>query len=258
MTEKRKVPIKLLYNIFKTKFPISGIGLVFIPISIVSFIAISITIGLTKDNYEKYDYNKIATHGKVLTAEVTSVQTQYNVTVNNISHPQIIEYRYDENGNLKYDKFKTIVTDEKKGLKVGDSVSIRAYNEETVITDFKPYSFPLYLFYSMPAMFLLVGIIFILVGLIPTIKHYQLYSKGIKRKATILSMTPTSIIPFLPLRQNILVNYYYIGATGNKLVGTSISKGIYLLTEKKEQDDIDIFVSAGDESKSCIVPKEFG
>ena len=255
MTENRTVPLKLLFPIFKTKYPFSGIGLVFIILSIFVFIPSIAFFNLTKDAYEKYDYDKIINQGKDLTAKVTLVQTQNNVTINNVFHPQIIDYTYSDNGQTKNDKFKTLTNADNPVFKIGDSINIKTYNDESVINNLKPFSFPINLFYALPLIFLLIGIPFFLIGLLPVLKHYRLYKNGIRKEATIIALTTTGIIPIVSMSQNVLVNYFYLGQNGNKILDKSISLGLYLMTEKKVQEKIDIFVSENDENISCIVPK---
>ena len=255
MTENRKVPFKLLFQIFKTKYPFSGIGLVFTTLSIFVFIPAIVFFNSTKDAYEKYDYETIITQGKDLTAKITSVQTQNNVTVNNVFHPQIIDYTFSDNGQTKNDKFKTLTNADNPVFEIGGSIIIKTYNRESVIKNLEPFSFPINLFYILPLIFLLVGIPFFLVGLLPVFRHYRLYKNGIRKEATIISLSTTRILPVVTMRQNVLVKYYHLGQNGKKILDKSISTGLHLMTEKKVQDKIDIFISSKDESISCIVPK---
>ena len=208
MTENRPVPFKLLFQIFKTKYPFSGIGLVLITLSIFVFIPVIVFFNSTKDAYEKYDNERIISQGKDLTAKVTSVQTQYNVTVNNVFHPQIIDYSFRDNGQTKIDKFKTLTKTDNPVFKIGDSINIKAYNDESVIKNLKPFSFPINLSYILPSIFLLIGIPFFLIGLLAVLKHYRLYKNGIRKEATIISLTTTGILPVVVMIQNVLVNYF--------------------------------------------------
>jgi hypothetical protein len=255
MIENRPVPFKLLFEVFKTKYPFSGIGLTFIILSLFVFIPLIAFFNSTKDNYEKYDYNNITSQGKDLKAIIHSVETQNNVTINNVFHPQIIDYTYKDNGQTKNDKFKTLTNNDNTTFKIGDTINIKVYNGESVIKNLKPFSFPISLFYVMPAIFLLIGIPFFLIGLLPTLKNYRLYKNGIRKEAIVISLTTTRVLPVVSMNQNVLVTYFYIGQNGNKILDKSISSGLYLMTEKKAQDKIDIFVSPNNENVSCIVPK---
>jgi hypothetical protein len=132
MIENRPVPFKLLFAIFKTKYPFSGIGLVFIILPIFVFIPLIAFFNSTKDAYEKYDYDNIIKQGKDYTAKVTSVQTQYNVTVNDVFHPQIIDYTYIDDGYTQNDKFKTLPNSDNPVFKIGDAIKIKIYNGEKI------------------------------------------------------------------------------------------------------------------------------
>lgn len=254
MQEKRPVPLNLLFSIFKTKNPFSGIGLVFIILPITVFIPLIAFFSSFKEAYEKYDYNKIINQGKSSTAKVTLVTIQKNVTIDKV-HPQIIEYAYNNNGWSKDDKFKTLGNANNPVFNIGDSISIKIFNGESVIEGLKPFTFPIHFFYMPAFFFLLFGISFFLIGFLPVLKHYRLYKTGIRKEATIISFYTTYVIPVVTMNQNVLVNYFYLGQNGNKIFDESISPGLELLTEKKEQDKIDIFVSPKNETISCIVPK---
>jgi len=253
MTDNKQISLKLLYEVFKTRFPFSGIGLLFVILSIFVFLPIVMFLNSTKESYENYNYNNIVKEGKDATALITSIDTENNVTINNQFHPQIINYIFDNNG-LKKDKFKTLSKSVLTNFKIGDSVNIKLYNGESVIINLEPYSFPYILLYLLPLIFLFVGIPNLLIGLFPTIKSYKLYKSGTKRNATILSITTTRITSLATLKQNVVVNYFYIGENGNKILGKSIVNGLNILTEKNVQDTIDIFVSTKDENVSCVVP----
>ena len=166
MTENKPVPLKLLFAIFKTKYPLSGIGLTFIILSLFVFIPLITFFNSTKDANEKYDYDKIIAHGKDLIATVNSVEIQNNVTVNNTYHPQIIDYTFSDNGVTKKEKFKTLSNSNNKLFEIGDTINIKSLNAETVIKNLKPFSFPITLFYLIPLIFLIIGIPFFIVGLI--------------------------------------------------------------------------------------------
>jgi hypothetical protein len=250
----RPVPFKLLHQVFKTKYPFSGIGLAFIILAIFVFFPLIVFFNSTKDAYEKYDYDNIINQGKDFTATVTFVQVQNNVTINKMFHPQIIDYTYNDNGQIKNEKFKTLINGANPVFKIGDYINIKVYHGESVIKDLKPFSFPIRFFYAIPLIFLLIGIPFFLIGLLPVLKHYTLYKTGIKREATIISLTTTSILPVVSMSQNILVTYFYAGQNGNKILGQSISSGLHLMTDKKVQDKIDIFVSPKNENISCVEP----
>ncbi|MFC4231967.1 hypothetical protein ACFOW1_08700 [Parasediminibacterium paludis] len=172
MTENRLGLLKLLLEVFKTKFPFPLIGFVFIIIPVVTLIPVRYFLESIKDTCEKYDHTAIAAKGKDLKATVTELQTQYNVTINEAYHPQIITYTYND-GQVKTDKFKTLIDPDKPTFKVGDTLNIRLYKGETIIKNLEPYSFPVFLFYTLPIIFLIIGIPLFLMGLLPVLRKYK-------------------------------------------------------------------------------------
>ncbi len=249
MGEKRQVPFRLLYDVFKSRFPFSGIGLVFVLLAMFILIPLITILDSSKAVFEKYDYNLIAAQGMALKAKVVSIETETNVTVDNQFHPQIIEYAFTYNGQFQQDKFRTLTSGSGNAHHVGDEVKIKLLNGASVMEDLKPFTFPFQMFYILPFIFLLIGIPFMLIGLLPAIRNYGLYKNGIEGGATILSIAKKGVIPV------VRISYRYIGANGNKIVGSSISNDLLLLSGKKVQGTIKIFVSARDENISCIVPR---
>lgn len=173
MTEKRPGLWKLLLEVFKTRFPFAIIGFAFIVMSVVVLITANYFFSFTKDYFDNYDHTAIAAKGKDLKATVSALQTQYNMTVNEAYHPLIITYNFQDNGQVKSDKFKTLTGPEKQVFKVGDTLNIMLYNGETMIKNLEPYAFPYFIFYMIPLMFLLGGIPFFLIGLLPVLRRYK-------------------------------------------------------------------------------------
>lgn len=258
MSQTRAVPQRLFYDTFKSRFPFSAIGLAFVGISVFILFPLVASLNNNKEPYEKYDNALIKEKGTDLAARITDVTTEYNVTINNHLHPQIITYQFTDNGQLKTDHFKTLPNDPTATPKTGESVGIRYYHNQSVIKNLASFTFPFQLFYILPAIFLLVGIPFLLVGLIPSIRNYNLYKNGIEAQGTIIAITATSTRitkSYSGIKQNVLVNYYYYSSHGHKLLGETLSNDLLLLSEKKANDDIKIFISPKDETVSCIVPR---
>ena len=75
------------------------------------------------------------------------------------------------------------------------------------------------------------------------------------KEGTIIALTPNSGLPITNIGQSILINYYYLGVNGQKIFGKSKTTDFSIMTEKKAEDKIKIFVSENDETKSCLIPK---
>lgn len=172
MIQKRSGLLKLSLEVFKTRFPFSIIGFVFIVMSVVALMTARF-FSFTRDYFDNYDHAAIDAKGKDLKATVSTLQTQYNMTVNEDFHPLIITYTFQDNGQVKSDKFKTLTGPDKQVFKVGDTLNIKLYNGETMIKNLESYSFPYFMFYIIPLLLLLMGIPFLLMGLLPVLKKYQ-------------------------------------------------------------------------------------
>ena len=140
-------------------------------------------------------------------------------------------------------------------VKIGKEIQIKTFDNQSKIQNLEPFTFPFYIFYLLPIIFFILGTIFSIIGLIPAIRDYNLYKNGIIREGTIISLIPNSGLPITNIGQSILINYYYLSKSGYKIFGKSKTSDSSLMTEKKAEDKINLFVSESDENKSCIVPK---
>lgn len=252
---KREVTFSNLIKLIKNRRPFSILGVVFVFSSI--FILTPSILFLTNsfiEPYEKYDFDKIEQNGIEQTAKIVDLRPVNNVTING-EHPSKISYEFLNNGLTKSDKFQTMDLDKTNEIKIGDEIKIKTFENQSKIQNLEPFTFPFYLFYILPLIFLLVGIPFLLIGLIPALREYNLYKNGIVKEGTIISLTPNSGLPITNIGQSILINYYYLSSNGEKIFGKSKTTDFSIMTEKKAEDKIKLFVSESDETKSCIVPK---
>jgi len=252
----RKVSIFTLLKLFLRKKPFGPLGFGFIIMSIVGLFSM-ITIISNTDGapYESYDNDNITNYGTEKDATITAINPITNVTVNG-EHPVLISYNYTNATKTIEDKFETFDLKKAAGLKQGDSIKIKAYKNQSVITGLSPYGFPKEFIYLMPLPFLIIGTIFFLIALIPALRMFKLYKNGIVKEATIFSMMPQSGLPISNLGKGVIVNYYYFGATANKIFGSTTTPDFSILHEKRPDDTIKIFVSETDETKSCMVPMQ--
>jgi hypothetical protein len=246
-------PIKLstLLTLARLKGPL-GMGLAFVlgPLFLMLPALFFIT-SAAKKPYEQYDYQDIKLNGTTTMASVTNVAPVLNVSMNG-QHPNLISYNYLKDGQPTPDNFQTMG---KHQFKVGDIIQIKTMNGQSIIPTLEPFSFPYQLFLLVPAIFFVIGMPFLLVGLIPAIKNYKLYKNGIVKEATVLGIS-TKSIGFGNIRQEaFLVNYEYPGFAQPKLFGESTTNDLLLVNEKRFGDKVKIFVSERDETKSCLVPR---
>ena len=251
----RKVTFLNLITLIKNNRPFSIIGIVFVISSIfillpsIFFIANSFV-----EPYEKYNFEKIEKNGIEKNAKITDLRPVNNVTING-EHPLKISYEFSNNGLSKSDRFQTMDLEKTNEMKIGSEIKIKFFENQSKIENLEPFTFPFYLFYILPGVFLIIGSIFSAIGLIPAFKIYYLYKNGIVKEGTIISLTPDSGLPITNFGQSILINYYYLATNGQKIFGKSKTTDFSIMTEKKAEDKIKLFVSESDENKSCIVPK---
>jgi len=255
MNNKRQVNWSILYNLLKGKRPFAIIGLVFTCLAIFAlFPLIFIISASVKEPYEKYDLEEIRNNGVEKSAKITSIRSVNNVTING-DHPEIISYDYENNGISCTDKFETLDLEKTTDYTIGKEIKILVYQNQTMIKGLEPFSFPVYFFYILPIMFLIIGSILLLIGLIPALKTLNLYKTGVVKEAHIVSIISNAgSFPMRGLRQTFSVNYYFFNELGNKVFGESATGDILFLNDKKAGDTIKIFVSETDERRSCLIP----
>jgi hypothetical protein len=158
----------------------------------------------------------------------------------------VISYNYQNNGQMRNDKFATIDLEKIANLNVGDDIKIKVLGDQSKMAGVEPFSFPFDMFYIIPGIFLLIGIPFFIIGVLPAIRLYNLYKNGEVREATVVSVEP--------IRRGVDVNYYFTGLHQDRVFGKSRADYTYL-SEKQPNDKVKIFVSARNENNSCLVPK---
>lgn len=248
---KREVGYSTLFTLIKNN-PKSIIGILFPILSILIFVSVTILSFTIQNPYEKYDFESITKNGIKKSAKVISKETVYNVTVNG-EHPVIITYEYENNGQIKLDKLQSMDLDKILKLDIGSEVAIKVYNNESQIENIEPFSFPIVIFYILPMIFLLIGIVAFFMVTLPVLRAYELYKNGVLKEAKVISVEKQNGLPISKFGESIIVSYYYIGVDGNKIFGKSNTNDYSMLNARKE-DGIKVFVSENDEKQSCLVP----
>ncbi|MEB0260909.1 MULTISPECIES: hypothetical protein [unclassified Mucilaginibacter] len=129
---------------------------------------------------------------------------------------------------------------------MGDEIKVKVLNNESKIVGLEAFSFPFYIFYMLPGVFLIVGVVFFIVGTLPVLKAYKLYQNGSVYEATIVSIDA--------VKRGVEVNYYFTRIHQHKVFGKSRTD-YSVLSEKRPDDKVKIFVSDTNENNSCLVPK---
>lgn len=255
MDNKRQVNWKVFYELLKERKPFSFLGIIFTAVSL--FVILPLLLTLTsalKKPYEKYDFDAIQKNGTEKTAKITYIGSMNNVTVND-EHPEIISYEFEDNGKVVSDKFATFDLEKVANFSVGGTAQVLSYNNQSVIKNLKPFSFPFGLFFILPGVFLTLGVIFLLVGLLPAFKKFNLYKTGRVEDAYLISIVSNTAGQMRNRwQQNFLVNYYFLDGFGSKVLGKSVTTDLLMVNEKKAGDKVKIFVDESDNNNSCLVP----
>ena len=204
---------------------------------------------------EQYDYDAIVRDGQPTTARITDIAVQYNTSENG-EHPRLISYEYERGGRTRPDKFQTMQADKMAMLHVGDVIQIRELNGQSVIPELTPYRFPFGVFYILPGVFLVIGLPFLLIGLIPALRTYRLYKYGELRQGTIAGSSSNLFISLLHLQQTTQVAYHYTDQHGARRYGESSTADPVLIYERRPGDPVPLFVLPTDEGRSCVVPRQ--
>ena len=217
-------------------------------------IVFSLVFSSFGDDTPEIDYELISSQGKESTAVVTDIETQYNVTINNV-HPTIITYQYTENGKKIETKYKVLEVRKIEELEIGDEIAIKTLEGNSIIKNMDPYEFPLKFFSIIPILVISIGLFLILYAIIKIRKDINLYKFGNLSNGKIISIMPKQGLPISNIGQGIVVHYDYETKNGYKVFAESFTTDLSLIGYKKKDDLIPIFISPENEYFSCIVTK---
>lgn len=230
------------------------IGFLFTFLPILIIFVLSLVNIVFENDAPKVDYELINQQGVEITAEITAIETQNNVTINDV-HPTLISYRYAENGKEVESKYKVLEEKKIENLETGDPLEIKVLNGNSIIKNIKPFRFLWVYFLLIPIPFLIIGLPFLLYSLGSIRKKLKLYKYGKVLKGKIISMIPKSGFPVFKLGQGVTIYYEYETRNGNKKMGASFTTDISVWSNKKKGESILIFVLPEKENQSCVVPK---
>lgn len=237
----KKRPIPLLFGFLFTLIPLFGV------------IILTIVFSLIKNDVPLVDYDLVNSKGILKTAEITDLETQYNVTIYGV-HPTIISYSYQEKGQTFNSKYRVLEERKIDNLEIGESIEIKEYEGSTIIKGLKPYDFSVGFFLGILAPFLIIGLPFLIFSWYHLQKELRLYKNGQVRLGKIVSMIPKLGLPISNIGQGVIVHYEY-EINGKKMMGESLTNDFSIMTNKRKSDLVPIFVSTENAEKSCLVPK---
>lgn len=213
----------------------------------------TLIFSLTGNDSPKIDYELIDSQGIETSAEVTNIQVESNVTINDV-HPTIISYQYLKNNEAVRSKYKVLEGKRIEGLQVGDNLATEELNGQSIIQNLKSYRFPVALLFLIPIPFLLFGLPFLMYLFISTRKELKLYKYGQVATARIVSIMPKYAIPIINLGQGVIVHYECETRSGNKVIGESLTTDFSIISDKRTGDEVSIFVAANNEAQSYLIP----
>jgi hypothetical protein len=256
MTTPRPINLATFWSLLKERGKFTFMGLAFILGPILLLVPMLFLKSATQRPFENYDYEEIIRDGTPATARITDISLVTNVNVNGQS-PRLITYQYTNEGQPRTDQFETFDTERVSALHPNDELSIRVLDGKSIIPSLKPFSFPFTaLFLAIPGLFALIGLPFLLIGLLPTLKKYRLYRHGLVRTGTVQGITAQSRIASLASAvPNYVVSYQYAGLTQPQLFGESSTNDLLLVNGKKLGDTVQILISPTDEKSSCLLPR---
>jgi hypothetical protein len=252
--QARQVGFKTIIDLLKRRRIRSLIGILFTLIPIFSATIFLSVLTLTNSDVPKVDYKLINEKGTVTHATITNIETQTNITINN-EHPSIISYTYLVGDKDFKSKVQTLTPEIVDKMNVGDSVKIKYLESSSIITGLEPLSFPLYIFFIAAVPIFTIGVLTLLFLYIKIKSDINLFQYGKVRDAELLSMIPRPGLPISGFGRGVTVNYQYKTASGENALGESVTSDFSILNSKKQGDLIKIFVSADNESKSCLINK---
>lgn len=253
--EPRPVRLKTVIEIINKKPLLLKMGAIFsiVGASLGTVFIIVIPL-LGQNDVPEMDYKAISESGQTATATITGIETQYNLTINN-QHPSILSYRYMTDGEFRESKFKTLSPDKVNRMHVGDSISIKHMNGKSIITSLEPFDFPFGLFFTLPIVFLLLGLPCVVLFVHQIRNEVRLMKFGIITDAEVIAITHKPGLPLSKAGQGVKIHYQYRTMYDKTYLNDCFTSDLSYLNSLRQGDIIKIFVSPEDGSKSIIVSR---
>lgn len=250
--QSREVNMATIFRLLKQKPGLLFTGILLTGLMVFIIVLLSIVISMINTDFKEIDHEKVSRHGKIGSAEITGIEEQTNVTVNN-QHPFVIYYNYQVNDSIVSATFRTLESVKVNNLNSGDQIEIKYIGNESIITGLEPFSFPLEIVYLTIVPLLLIDIVVWVLLLYNVQKEVRLYKHGEVKNAELIAISPKSFSMFSG--RAMLIHYKYETSSGQKTFGKSSTDDYTMINTTKPGDLIKIFVSSGDEQQSCLIPR---
>jgi len=252
--EPRQVGLKTIFDLVKQKRVHFIVGLVFTLIPFAFGAILLLVTTLIDSDLPNVDYDSVNKNGKLTKATITDIETQSNITINN-EHPSIISYKYNGDDKEIETQYRTLDPDRINRMNIGDTIEVKYLADTSIIVGLDPFEFPFDMFFKILIPFLIIGLTMLGLLYLRIRGEINLYRHGEVKEAEIVSMTPKNGLPISGIGQGVTVHYQYKTTRGQSILGESFTSDYTVLNSKKQGDLIKIFVSADNESKSCLISK---
>ncbi len=252
--EQRQVGLRTILDLLKQNPKILIFAIVLTSIPVIFGGLFLFVFSLAASDSPQADVALVDKNGTVTQAIITHIEIQSNISINN-EHPRIISYTYNNGEKFAEDKFNVLDSLKTWRLVIGDTIQIKHYNGQSIISGLKAYAFPTDILLLILTPFLIMGLI--VWGLLywRVKAKVDLYKMGRMTTAEIISMTPVSGLPISGIGQRVIVHYQYLTTGGQKLLGESTTTDYTFFTSKTQGDIIKIVVATDNETKSTVVSR---
>ena len=249
--EQRQVGLRTIFDLLKQKPGHLIFGTMFTLIPFFFGGLFVLIFSFAGSDSPEVDYGLVDKNGTATQAIINNIEVQGNISINN-EHPRVVSYSYQSGDKLIEDKFRALDSAKVSRLEIGDTIQIKHYNGQTIIADLKPYAFPTDILLLVLTPILIIGLIALGLLYWRVKGQIDLFKNGTVTNAEIVAMTPVSGLPISGIGQRVNIHYQYLTTSGQKLLGESTTTDYTILTSKKQGDNINIFVSSDNETKSCV------
>ncbi|WP_128755369.1 hypothetical protein [Aquimarina sediminis] len=250
----RKTNLKIIWQRAKLRPRLLLFAFQGIAFSLFLFIPIVFMMSSIKNSFPYVEnVEEIASNGIKENAVLIDIEPIGNVTING-DNPTVLIYEFDLDGQKRHSKFSVFDPKKIEGLKKGDVIAIKHFNEKSIVLGYEQYSFSMDFIYYIASPFLVIGLVFCFVLYTRIKKEIGLYKTGRVREGKIISISHNRGFTFSKFGLSMDVHYEYDGYDGENKVDKSRTNNFALTNNKAVGDVIRILVSQ-DGKSSCLYPE---
>jgi hypothetical protein len=224
------------------------VGMFVIGMSLYLIFLFSMIFAMASWGGPEVDYAKVERDGNITSGMITDMTTEYTISIGG-EHPTTIYYIYAADGDTLDSQVRVLESGITDDFAVGDEVEVKYLGSESMISGIKPFTFPFRIILYVAGSFAVAGALLVLFAVISTLAKASLLKHGKVVEASLVSINRKS-----PFANAGTVVYQYDTIRGVKVTGSSKTKDLMFLLDKKPGDTIKIFVGKNNENKSCLIP----